>query len=90
MYYLYPHNKKEIEPTYTSKYNYKRKKQVISLMITDDDNRWHYLAVKRLPTLFRRITSSTTGDFYCLNCFSLNLINLKNIKEYVIIMITVV
>ena len=38
-------------------------------MINDDDNRWHYLAVKRLPALFRRITSSTNGDFYCLNCF---------------------
>ena len=28
------HNKKEIEPVYTSKYNYKCKKQVILLMIT--------------------------------------------------------
>ena len=64
-----PHNKKEIEPAYTSKYNYKRKKQVILLMITDDDNRWHYLAVKSLPALFRGITSSNNGDFYCLNCF---------------------
>ena len=34
-----PHNKKEIEPAYTSKYNYKRKQQVILLMITDDSNR---------------------------------------------------
>ena len=34
-----PHNKKEIEPAYTSKYNYKHKKQVILLMITDDGNR---------------------------------------------------
>ena len=34
-----PYNKKEIEPTCTSKYNHKRKKQVILLMITDDDNR---------------------------------------------------
>ena len=38
-------------------------------MITDDDNRWHYLAVKSLPALFRGITSSNNGDFYCLNCF---------------------
>ena len=37
---------KEIEPAYTSKDNHKRKKQVFLLMITDDDNRWHYLAVK--------------------------------------------
>ena len=65
-----PYNKKEIEPAYTSKYNYKHKKQVILLMITDDDNnRWHYLSVKRLPALFRGITSNHYGDFYCLNCF---------------------
>ena len=64
-----PYNKKEIEPAYISNYNYKHKKQVILLMITDDDNRWHYLAVKSLQALFRRITSSNNGDFYCLNCF---------------------
>ena len=64
-----PHNKKEIEPAYISKYNYKRKKQVILLMITDKNNRWHYLAVKSLSALFRGITSSNNGDFYCLNCF---------------------
>ena len=39
-------------------------------MITDDDdNRLHYLAVKSLPALFRGITSTNNGDFYCLNCF---------------------
>ena len=64
-----PFNKKEIEPAYTSKHNYKRKNQVILLMITDDDNRWHYLAVKSLPALFRGTTSNHHGDFYCLNCF---------------------
>ena len=64
-----PHDKKEIEIAYKSKYNYKRKKQVILLMITDKNNRWHYLAVKSLSALFRGITSSNNGDFYCLNCF---------------------
>ena len=43
-----PHNKIEIEPAYISKYNYKRKKQVILLMITGDGKRWYYLAVKSL------------------------------------------
>ena len=38
-------------------------------MITDDDNRWHYLAVKILPALLRGTTSDHHGDFYCLNCF---------------------
>ena len=63
------HNKKEIEPAYTLKYNYKCKKQVILLMITDNGNRWHFLAVKSLPALLRGITSNRHGDFYCLNCF---------------------
>ena len=86
-----PHNKKEIEIAYKSKYNYKRKKQVILLMITDKDNRWHYLAVKSLTALFRETASNHHGDFYCLNCFhSYTTHNkLKNIKEYVIIMIIV-
>ena len=64
-----PHNKKEIEPAYKSKYNYKCKKQVILLMITGNNNRWHYLAIKSLPTLLRGITSNHHRDFYCLNCF---------------------
>ena len=63
MYYLYHIIKKEIELAYKSKYNYKCKKQVILLMITDKNNRWHYLAVKRLPALFRETTSNHRGDF---------------------------
>ena len=58
-------------------------------MITDDDNRWHYLAVKRFPALFRGITSSDNGDFYCLNVF-IHIEHLKKMKEYVIIIIIVV
>ena len=68
MYYQY-HIIKKKELAYKSKYKYKRKKQVILLMITDENNRWHYLAVKSLSALFRGITSSNNGDFYCLNCF---------------------
>ena len=40
-----PHDKKEIPHAYISKYNHKRKNQVILLMITDGE-RWHYLAVR--------------------------------------------
>ena len=29
----------------------------------------HYLAVKKLSALWRRITSKNDGNFYCLNCF---------------------
>ena len=64
-----PHNKKEIRPAYISKYNHKRKNQVILLMITDDGERWHYLVVRNLSALLRGISSSNNGDFYCLNCF---------------------
>ena len=38
-------------------------------MITDKNNKWHYLAVKNLSALFRGITSTNNGDFYCLNYF---------------------
>ena len=37
-------------------------------MISNGEN-WHYIAVKRLPGLLKRITSSHNEDFYCLNCF---------------------
>ena len=37
-------------------------------MITDG-KKWHYLAVKSLSALLRRITSKHDRDFYCLNCF---------------------
>ena len=37
-------------------------------MITNGE-KWHYLTVKKLPGLLRRITSTHKEDFYCLNCF---------------------
>ena len=50
---LVPHNSEEIRRAYISKYNHKRKNQVILLMITDDGERWHYLAVRSLSALLR-------------------------------------
>ena len=64
-----PHNKKEIRHAHISKYNHKRKNQVILLMITDDGEKWHYLAVRSLSALLRGISSSNNGDLYRLNCF---------------------
>ena len=64
-----PHNKKRIQQAYISKYNHKRKNQVILLIVTDDGKRWHYLAARGLSALLRGISSSNNGDFYCLNCF---------------------
>ena len=65
-----PHNKKEIRPAYISKYNHKRKNQVILLMITDDGEKWHYLAVRSLSALLRGISSSNKGDFLLFKLFS--------------------
>ena len=31
--------------------------------------KWHYLVVKSISKLLRRITSKHNGDFVCLNCF---------------------
>ena len=64
-----PYNTKKIKPAYISKYNHKRDKQVILLMITNDDKNWHYLAVKSISKLLNGIASNHNGDFFCLNCF---------------------
>ena len=63
-----PHNNKKMQVAYISKNNLTCNKQVISLMITNGE-KWHYLTVKNLPGLLRRITSTHKEDFYCLNCF---------------------
>ena len=63
-----PCNTKQIRLSYKSKYNHKRDNQVNLLMITDDGENWHYLAVKSISALYRGITSNNNGDCY-LNCF---------------------
>ena len=63
-----PHNTEKIRHSYKSKYNLPRENQVIFVMITDGE-KWHYLAVKSLSALFRRITGNNNGDFYSLNGF---------------------
>ena len=63
-----PHNKEKINIQYKSNHNRKRKSQVVLLMITDNNENWHYLAVKSISRLFRGIASNHDGDFYCLNC----------------------
>ena len=62
-----PYNTEEIRHAYKSKDNLKHENQVILLMITDGE-KWHYLAVKKMPALFREILSNNNGDFYCINC----------------------
>ena len=56
---------KEILPAYISKHNSTREKQIILLMIPNEEKEgWHYLA----SALLHGITSKHEGDFYCLNC----------------------
>ena len=63
-----PHNTKKIIQAYISKRNSDReRKQVILLLITGGE-KWHYLAVKSLSALLRRITSNNNGDSYYINC----------------------
>ena len=75
-----PHTENPLNLAYKSKYNRKRKNQVVLLMITNG-KKWHYIALKSEPTddgfnrpvrslsrLFRGITANHHGDFYCLNC----------------------
>ena len=49
-----PYDTEKIRLVYKSKHNFKRKNQLILLMITDDQ-KWYYLAVKRLSALLRGI-----------------------------------
>ena len=63
-----PHKTKKIHIAYKSKHNSTREKQVILLMISNDEN-WHYFVVKSLPGLLKGITPNHKEDFYCLNCF---------------------
>ena len=44
------------------------KKKLILLMIPNyKEEVWHYLAVKKLSPLLRKITLKNNGNFYCLN-----------------------
>ena len=55
-------------PVLVSKYNSNCENQVI-VLITPKGESWHYLAIKKLSALLRRITSKYNGGFYCSNCF---------------------
>ena len=77
-----PSKTEEIRLAYKSKYNCKRKSQLVLLKVTDKDQedteeKWHYIALKSVPTdsgfnrpitslsrLFRGITSNNKGHFH--------------------------
>ena len=48
--------KEKIYPGYVSKHSSNREKQVMLLMISNREG-WHYLAVKNLSALLKKITS---------------------------------
>ena len=57
---------------------------------SDEVEKWNYFAVKILSGLLRGIASNHNEHFYCLICFhSYRTKNLKNMKNYVMIIITV-
>ena len=59
----------KILPAYISNHNPTREKTIILLMIPNMEKEGcHYLAVKKIFTLLRGITSKHNGDFYCFNC----------------------
>ena len=62
------HDTKKINIAYKSKHNLTREKQVILLMISNG-GKWHYLMVKNLSGLLRRITSYHVGDFYTCHVY---------------------
>ena len=63
-----PYNTKKVRLAYKSKHSRKRENQGVFLMITDG-KKGHYLAVKSLPALLKRIKSNHNGNFHCFNCF---------------------
>ena len=68
MYYML---KKELPTTQITK----------KIIVLTNPNRqgWHYLSIKKLSALLRRVTSKHDADFYCLNC--LGLFRTKNKHE---------
>ena len=76
-----PFNEVNICPEYISKRNFNTKNQVILLKITDESDKWHFLALpsildedgvkrptKSLSRLMEGIASKSHGDFYCYGC----------------------
>ena len=45
--------KKKIYPAYVSKHNSNREKQVILLMISNEEKQCHYLAVKKIISIIK-------------------------------------
>ena len=66
---LVPYNTEKARLGYKLKHNFKRKNQVVLLMITDG-KKWHYLAFKQMSALRKGVTSNHKGDFLWFKLFS--------------------
>ena len=51
--------KEDVYPAYVSKHNSNREKQVILLMIPNEE-KWHYLAVKKTSSIIKRNSFPTS------------------------------
>ena len=90
-----PFNEVNICPEYISKRNFNTKNQVILLKITDESDKWHFLALpsildedgvkrptKSLSRLMEGIASKSHGDFYCYGCLH-SFCTQSTLKNYV-------
>lgn len=59
-------NEKETGSAYISRHNYILEKWIV-LLVIPSENDWHYLAITKLSSLIRGITSKHHGNYY-LNC----------------------
>ena len=71
-------------PACMSKYNHKHDNQVNLLMITDNENNWHYLAIKNISRLLGEINQTIMGTFIAQTAFihTQQRKNLKSMKRY--------
>ena len=93
-----PFNQRTICSEYISNRNYSSKKQITLLKITDNKEKWHFLALPSIPRedgylrpiksfsrLMEGISFKNHDDFYCYGCFHSFRTEsaLKNIQNFV-------
>ena len=61
-------NDKKLNLIRRSDCNHKRQHIVDLLMITGNQNNWHYLAIRNMKRLTRGVASNHHGDLFCRNC----------------------
>ena len=54
-----PHKEIDIRPVYISKFNKTCEHHEYFLMITDGTDKWHYIAIRSIPSLLRGVSSTS-------------------------------